>query len=206
VTIEGSLDTFEVTGDVAISNVLVRLEVTEYAGYRRFSGFFQASLDVESSSSSSSSSSSGFLLAATVTFEATLPMTKPLPPSDAPPTCATSTAWDVFPNQNLTGVGGGAALTAALHGGGFGGDTDGFYQRRGCGLTKVSAYAYQCGRTLVDMKAACAAMAACVGFTRLDPTADDAYATGCGFTVLQDTTMRHCEARYHHTVSSLVSR
>jgi len=96
VTIEGTLDTFEVTVDLAISDVLVRLEVTEYAGYRRFSGFFKASLDVEespSSSSSSSSSSSGFQLAATVNFEAMLPMTKPLPPSDAPPTCATSTTW-----------------------------------------------------------------------------------------------------------------
>jgi hypothetical protein len=53
--------------------------------------------------------------------------------------------------------------------------------------------AYKCGRTLADMKAACAAAADCVGFTRLDPTAD-AYATGCGFTVSQDTSMRHCEA------------
>jgi hypothetical protein len=50
--------------------------------------------------------------------------------------------------------------------------------------------AYKCGRTLVDMKAACAAAADCVGFTRLDTTAD-AYATGCGFTVSQDTSMRH---------------
>jgi len=43
----------------------------------------------------------------------------------------------------------------------------------------------------MDMKAACAAAADCVGFTRLDPTADNAFATGCGFTVSQDTTMRH---------------
>ena len=54
--------------------------------------------------------------------------------------------------------------------------------------------AYKCGWTLVDMKAACAAAVDCVGFTRLDPTAD-AYATGCGFTVSQDSSMRHCEAR-----------
>jgi len=54
--------------------------------------------------------------------------------------------------------------------------------------------AYKCGWALVDMKAACAAAADCVGFTRLDPTAD-AYATGCGFTVSQDGNMRHCEAR-----------
>jgi len=50
------------------------------------------------------------------------------------------TKWDWFPNQNLTGVGAGAALTASLDDGGFGGDTDGFYQRRGCGLSKVSGY------------------------------------------------------------------
>jgi len=40
----------------------------------------------------------------------------------------------------LTGVGAGAALSAALNAGGFGGETDGFYQRRGCGLSKVSGY------------------------------------------------------------------
>ena len=40
----------------------------------------------------------------------------------------------------MTGVGAGAALTPALDAGGFGGDTDGFYQRRGCGLSKVSKY------------------------------------------------------------------
>jgi hypothetical protein len=45
----------------------------------------------------------------------------------------------VFPNQNLTGVGAGAAITPALDARGFGGDTDGFYQRRGCGLSKVSS-------------------------------------------------------------------
>ena len=37
--------------------------------------------------------------------------------------------------------------------------TDGFYQRQGCGLSKVSGYAFKCGWTLVDMKAACAAAA-----------------------------------------------
>jgi hypothetical protein len=67
-------------------------------------------------------------------------MKKALPPSDAPPLCATSTTWDFSLNQNLTGVGAGAALTAALDTGGFGGDTDGFYQRRGCSLSKVSNY------------------------------------------------------------------
>ena len=87
-TIEGTLDTFEITGDVAISNVLVRLEVTEYAGYRRFSGFFEATIDVELSSSSA-----GIQFAAKVTLEATLPMKKALPPSDAPPMCASSTTW-----------------------------------------------------------------------------------------------------------------
>jgi len=58
----------------------------------------------------------------------------------------------------------------------------------------VSAYAYKCGWTVLDMKAACAAAADCVGFARLDP-AHGAFATGCGFTASQDTSMRHCEAR-----------
>ena len=44
------------------------------------------------------------------------------------------------------------------------------------------------------MKAACAAAGDCVGFTRLD-SAEDAYATGCGYTVSQSVRMRHCEAR-----------
>jgi len=55
-------------------------------------------------------------------------------------------------------------------------------------LTIIAAY--KCGRTLVAMKAACAAVAECVGFTRLD-SAVDAFATGCGFTVSQDTSLRH---------------
>ena len=53
---------------------------------------------------------------------------------------------------------------------------------------------FKCGWALMDMKAACAAAADCVGFTRMDATVD-AYATVCGFTVSQDTSMRHCEAR-----------
>jgi hypothetical protein len=69
VTIEGTLDTFEISTDVAISNVAVHLEVSEYAGYRRFAGLFEASVDVGSSSSDSSSPSAGIQLVATVTVE-----------------------------------------------------------------------------------------------------------------------------------------
>ena len=93
------------------------LEVTEYASYRRFAGSLEASVDMITSV--------GFQLAATVNCEAALPLKKLLPPSDAPPTCTSSTTWDLFPNQNLTGVGAGAALMRPLNADGFGGDTDG---------------------------------------------------------------------------------
>ena len=41
VTIKGVLDVFEISDVVAIANVVVRLEVTEYAGYQRVAGFFE---------------------------------------------------------------------------------------------------------------------------------------------------------------------
>lgn len=185
VTVTGRLATFEIAADFAISDVIINLQITENKNKRRFAGSFHATVDA-----SNFDYASGFQISATVNFDVTLSMKQALPPSDAPPSCSTSDVYEFNPKANLTGFGAAAAITEALtERSSFGGDVDGFYQRQGCGLDKVSVYTYKCGWTVTDMKSVCASNQDCVGFIRYDATIA-AYSTGCGFTVMQNMTVR----------------